>query len=172
MTAVCMHLQNHSTPLHLNLDSQPSRPPSFPSSSLSQHLITGNPCGLYWRGSNHSSHLSRHYPGSTTQQLPLPEGKREEILHSEYKVLVWVSHGHQTGTASLIGKLDIFLIPARHLFLCWLIGLSITDKKLHHHIKITADAREDTGWWEVVQVMNGFDIMWDRHNSGLGKLVK
>ncbi|KAL5488979.1 hypothetical protein EMCRGX_G018014 [Ephydatia muelleri] len=45
-------------------------------------------------------------------------------------------------------KLEAKVVPAGRLFLRRLIDLSTTAKKLHHHIRITADAREDLAWWE------------------------
>ena len=86
---------------------------------------------------------------STTQQLSLPLDKQEDILHS---IQGWRGRHKATKREllSLIGKLSFAakVVPAGRLFLRRLIDLSTTAKKLHHHIRITADAREDLAWWE------------------------
>ena len=80
----------------------------------------------------------------STQQLSLPLDKQEDILHS---IQGWRGHHKATKREllSLIGKLSFSakVVPAGRLFLRHLIDLSTTAKKLHHHIRITADARED-----------------------------
>ena len=50
---------------------------------------------------------------------------------------------------SLIGKLSFSckILPAGRIFLRRLIDLSTTVKKLHHHIRLTVDARSDMQWW-------------------------
>eukprot|EP00731_Ephydatia_muelleri_P013543 Em0007g853a len=86
---------------------------------------------------------------SSTQQLSLPLDKQEDILHC---IRGWGGRHKATKREllSLIGKLSFAakVVPAGHLFLRRLIDLSTTAKKLHHHIRITVDAREDLAWWE------------------------
>ena len=40
------------------------------------------------------------------------------------------------------------MVPAGRLFLCRLIDLSTTVRKLHHHISLNAEARADIRWWD------------------------
>ena len=40
------------------------------------------------------------------------------------------------------------MAPAVRLFLCHLIDLSTTVRKLHHHISLNALARADVMWWD------------------------
>ena len=50
---------------------------------------------------------------------------------------------------SLIGKLAFAckILPAGHIFLHKLIDLSTSTTKLHHHIRLTGEARLDMQWW-------------------------
>ena len=50
---------------------------------------------------------------------------------------------------SLIGKLSFSckILPAGRIFLRRLIDLATTVKHLHHHIRITTNARLDKQWW-------------------------
>ena len=50
---------------------------------------------------------------------------------------------------SLIGKLSFScrVVPAGQIFLRWLIDLSCSVTRLHHHIRITNEARLDLQWW-------------------------
>ena len=50
---------------------------------------------------------------------------------------------------SLIGKLSFAakVVPSGHLFLHRLIEVSTTVSKLHHHIHLNVEAREDIIWW-------------------------
>ena len=86
---------------------------------------------------------------SSTHQLYLPLDKQVDILHC---IRGWGGRHKATKREllSLIGKLSFAakVVPAGRLFLRRLIDLSTTAKKLHHHIRITADAREDLAWWE------------------------
>ena len=81
--------------------------------------------------------------------MSLPLDKQEDILHS---IQGWRGRDKATKweLLSLIGKFSFAakVVPAGRLFLRRLIDLSTTAKKLHHHIRITADAREDLAWWE------------------------
>ena len=49
----------------------------------------------------------------------------------------------------MIGKLSFAckVVPAGHIFLRQLIDLSCSVSKLHHHIRITNEARLDLLWW-------------------------
>eukprot|EP00731_Ephydatia_muelleri_P033496 Em0031g4a len=61
---------------------------------------------------------------------------------------------------SLIGKLSFAKVaPAVRLFLCHLIDLSTTVRKLHHHISLNALA-SDVMWWEsFLHLGNGVAII-------------
>eukprot|EP00731_Ephydatia_muelleri_P033870 Em0040g20a len=61
---------------------------------------------------------------------------------------------------SLIGKLSFAKVaPAVRLFLCCLIDLSPTVRKLHHHISLNALARADIMWWDsFLHLGNGVAI--------------
>ena len=62
---------------------------------------------------------------------------------------------------SLIGKLAFAarVIPAGCLFCWWLFQLSSWVEKLHHHIYMSAEAREDLQWWHnFLPSWNG--IIW------------
>eukprot|EP00731_Ephydatia_muelleri_P034979 Em0089g10a len=61
---------------------------------------------------------------------------------------------------SLIGKLSFAKVaPAARLFLCHLIDLSTTVRKLHHHISLNALARADVMWWDsFLHLGNGVAI--------------
>ena len=50
---------------------------------------------------------------------------------------------------STIGKLSFAckVLPAGRIFLCRLIDLSTTVKQLHHHMRLSAEARLDLLWW-------------------------
>ena len=108
---------------------------------------------------------------SSIQQLSLPLDKQEDILHS---IQGWRGRHKATKQEllSLIGKLSFAakVVPAGRLFLRHLIDLSTTAKKLHHHIRITADTREDLAWWErFLPEWNGvamfLDPDWTRANT-------
>ena len=49
----------------------------------------------------------------------------------------------------MIGKLSFVckVVPAGRIFLRRLIDLSCSVSKLHHHIRITNEARLDLSWW-------------------------
>ena len=80
--------------------------------------------------------------------LSLPQEKLAEIL---LLVQSWLSRrrASKRELLSFIGKLSFAakVVPAGRLFLRRLIDLSTTVAKLHHHIRITADARADVAWW-------------------------
>jgi len=50
---------------------------------------------------------------------------------------------------SLIGKLSFAckVVPAGRIFLRWLIDVSCSVSKLHHHIRVTSEACQDLIWW-------------------------
>ena len=85
---------------------------------------------------------------SDAQMLSLPQEKLAEIL---LLVQSWLSRhkASKREVLSLIGKLSFAakVVPAGRLFLRRLINLSTTVVKLHHHIRVTADARADVSWW-------------------------
>ena len=80
--------------------------------------------------------------------LSLPQEKLAEIL---LLVQSWLSRHRPSKREllSFIGKLSFAakVVPAGRLFLRRLIDLSTTVAKLHHHIRVTADARADIAWW-------------------------
>ena len=75
--------------------------------------------------------------------------ERKQSLLQELTVL----HGRHKCTKrellSLIGKLSFSckILPAGRIFLRRLIDLTTTVKHLHHHIRITTNARLDMQWW-------------------------
>ena len=65
---------------------------------------------------------------------------------------------------SLIGKLSFaaIVVPSGRLFLRRLIELSTTVSKLHHHIHLNVEAREDIIWWDrFLPSWNGVLIFLD-----------
>ena len=63
---------------------------------------------------------------------------------------------------SLIGKLLSKVVPSGHLFLHQLIELSTTVFKLHHHIHLNVEAKEDIIWWnKFLPSWNGVSIFLD-----------
>ena len=94
---------------------------------------------------------------TTLQQLQLPPDKLQEMT---LLIKSWLRK-HKTmkrDLLSLIDKLSFAakVVPSGRLF-CRLIELSTTASKLHHHIHLTVEAREDIIWW------NRFlPIWWNR----------
>eukprot|EP00731_Ephydatia_muelleri_P017680 Em0010g778a len=86
---------------------------------------------------------------TSAQQLRLPPDKLEELTGL---IRSWLSRHKATKREllSLIGKLSFAakVVPAGRLFLCRLIDLSTTVRKLHHHISLNAEARADIRWWD------------------------
>ena len=67
---------------------------------------------------------------------------------------------------SLIGKLSFSckILPAGRIFLCRLIDLATTVKNLHHHIRITTNARLDMQWWlDILPSWSGKTIILESH---------
>ena len=67
---------------------------------------------------------------------------------------------------SLVGKLSFAckVVPAGHIFLCRLIDLSTTVKRLHHHIQLTTDAHLDLQWWlDFLPCWSGKTLILDSH---------
>ena len=87
---------------------------------------------------------------SIRQEIRLPPEKLQEILHL---LDLWATHKNTTKREllSLIGKVSFAAraVPAGRLFLRRLIMLSTTVTQLHHHIRLTADARADIEWWQT-----------------------
>ena len=65
-----------------------------------------------------------------------------QSLHSQHKCT-------KRQLLSLIGKLSFLckVLPAGRIFLWRFTDLSTKTKKLHHHIRLTTDARLDLQWW-------------------------
>ena len=67
---------------------------------------------------------------------------------------------------SLIGKLSFSckILPAGQIFLRRLIDLTTTVKQLHHHIRITTNARLDMQWWlDFLPSWSGKTLILDSH---------
>ena len=67
---------------------------------------------------------------------------------------------------SLIGKLSFSckVLPAGRIFLRRLIDLSTTVKQIHHHIRLTADARLDMRWWlDFLPQWSGKTLILENH---------
>ena len=67
---------------------------------------------------------------------------------------------------SLIGKLlfSCKILPAGRIFLRRLIDLTTTVKQLHHHIRITTNARLDMQWWlDFLPSWSGKTLILDSH---------
>ena len=85
---------------------------------------------------------------SVRQEIRLPPAKLE-ILQ---ELATWAARKTTTKREllSLIGKLSFAAraVPAGRLFLRRLITLSTTVTQLHHHVRLSADARADIAWWQ------------------------
>ena len=85
---------------------------------------------------------------TVNQELRLPPEKLKEISQA---VTNWL--GRRTATKrellSLIGRLAFAarVVPAGRLFCRRLIQLSTSVDKLHHHVYLNAETREDLKWW-------------------------
>ena len=67
---------------------------------------------------------------------------------------------------SLIGKLSFSckVLPAGRIFLRRLIDLSTTVKQMHHHIRLTVEARLDLQWWlTFLPHWSGRSLILDSH---------
>ena len=67
---------------------------------------------------------------------------------------------------SLIGKLSFTckILPAGRIFLRRLIDLSTTVEQLHHHIRLTTDARLDIRWWlDFLPKWSGKTLILENH---------
>ena len=100
---------------------------------------------------------------STLQQLRLPPDKLQEMT---ILIKSWLGKHKATkrDLLSLIGKLSFAakVVPSGHLFLRRLIELSTTVSKLHHHIHLNVEAREDIIWWDsFLPSWNGVSIFLD-----------
>ncbi|KAL5486695.1 hypothetical protein EMCRGX_G019209 [Ephydatia muelleri] len=84
---------------------------------------------------------------TSAKQLRLPPDKLEELTGL---IRCWLGRHKATKREllSLIGKLSFAakVVPAGRLFLCRLIDLSTTARKLHHHVTLNAEARADIKW--------------------------
>eukprot|EP00731_Ephydatia_muelleri_P036002 Em0189g6a len=82
------------------------------------------------------------------QQLRLPPDKLQEMT---LMIKSWLGKHKTTkrDLLSLIGKLSCAakVVPSGRHFLRRLIELSTTVSKLHHHIHLIVEAREDIIWW-------------------------
>ena len=67
---------------------------------------------------------------------------------------------------SLIGKLSFSckVLPAGRIFLRRLIDLTTTVKQMHHHIRLTVEARLDLQWWlTFLPHWSGRSLILDSH---------
>eukprot|EP00731_Ephydatia_muelleri_P033886 Em0040g36a len=82
------------------------------------------------------------------QQLRFPPDKLQEMT---LLIKSWLGKHKTTkrDLLSLIGKLSFAakVVPSGHHFLRRLIELSTPVSKLHHHIHLNVEAREDIIWW-------------------------
>ena len=85
---------------------------------------------------------------SLRQEIRLPPEKLQDMLQ---ELTIWLAKCSTTKREllSLIGKLSFAAraVPAGRLFLRRLIHLSTSVTKMHHHIRLTTDARADIHWW-------------------------
>ena len=85
---------------------------------------------------------------TVNQELRQPAEKLRQILPT---VTNWLGcrTAPQSELHSLIGMLAFAaqVVPAGCLFCWWLFQLSLLIEKLHHHIFMNAEAREDLQWW-------------------------
>ena len=100
---------------------------------------------------------------TTLQQLRLPPDKLQEMT---LLIKSWLGKHKTTkrDLLSLIGKLSFAakVVPSGRLFLRRLIELSTTVSKLHHHIHLNVEAREDIIWWNrFFPSWNGVSIFLD-----------
>lgn len=104
---------------------------------------------------------------SQTRQLRLPAKKYEALLTT---VVALLSRRRCTKREllSLIGSLSFAckVVPAGRIFLRRLIDLSKTVVKLHHHIRLSAEAKADLQrWHECLPHWDGVSFMLDPHWS-------
>eukprot|EP00731_Ephydatia_muelleri_P000796 Em0001g796a len=99
----------------------------------------------------------------TMLRLRLPPDKLQEMT---ILIKSWLGKHKATkrDLLSLIGKLSFaaIVVPSGRLFLLRLIELSTTVSKLHHHIHLNVEAREDIIWWDrFLPSWNGVLIFLD-----------
>ena len=75
--------------------------------------------------------------------------KRKQVLLQELSPLHTRKKCTKRELLSLIGKLSFAckILPAGCIFPRGLIDLSTSASKLHHHIRLTGEARLDMQWW-------------------------
>ena len=100
---------------------------------------------------------------TTLQLLRFPPDKLQEMT---LLIKSWLGKQQTTkrDLLSLIGKLSFAakVVPSGRLFLRRLIELSTTVSKLHHHIHLNMEAREDIIWWNrFLPSWNGVSIFLD-----------
>ena len=86
---------------------------------------------------------------SSKQQIRLPTDKLQDLL-SELDSWLQRKKTTKRELLSLIGKLSFAAkaIPAGRIFTRRLISLSTTASRLHHHLRLNKQAREDLLWWQ------------------------
>eukprot|EP00731_Ephydatia_muelleri_P035677 Em0147g3a len=108
------------------------------------------------------------------QQLRLPPDKLQEMT---LMIKSWLGKHKTTkrDLLSLIGKLSCAakVVPSGRHFLRRLIELSTTVSKLHHHIHLIVEAREDIIWWNrFLPSWNGASIFLDPNwDTGLWSIL-
>ena len=108
---------------------------------------------------------------SVKQEIRLPAEKCNEL---SCLLNCWVGKKKCTKREllSLIGKLAFAskVVRSSQLFLCRFIDLSMSVKKLHHHISLNREVREDIQWWRHFLLQwNGVSIFpaseWTCHSA-------
>ena len=95
--------------------------------------------------------------------IRLPDDKYSD-LHSQLTQWIRKKKCSKKELLSLIGKpsFAVKVLCSRRLFLRRLIYLSTTAHKLHHHIKLNAEACEDIQWWlDFLPTWNGTSVFPD-----------
>ena len=139
----------HPSPkIPANLQARVQRPSQLCTSSTSLPLtFTGSwpPCLDKLEGPATTITFLGITIDTTLQQLRLPPDKLQEMT---LLIKSWLGKHKTTkrDLLSLIGKLSFAakVVPSGRLFLHRLIELSTTVSKLHHHIHLNVEAREDT----------------------------
>ena len=92
--------------------------------------------------------------------------ERKESLLQELRYLHSRHKCTKRQLLSLIGKLSFSckVVPAGRIFIRRLIDLSTTVRQLHHHIRLTVDARLDLQWWlTFLPHWSGRSLILDSH---------
>lgn len=85
---------------------------------------------------------------TTTMAASISKERKDELLHS-LQTLYTARKCTKHQLLSLVGKLAFAckILPAGRIFLRRLIDLSCSVRRMHHHIRLTQQARLDLYWW-------------------------